>query len=380
MTAWTPSIVEPKDNETPRAYTSRIAKRFKPAIPGFASLIEEGEKNFSEIHIVWSEGPLPKVNDARPSIPAETSLCSLMTMALQENQDGVDRLYIDRALFMHPKHSALSRNITFLHEAIYQITRAQGEEDSRTARDAVGMAIIQVDPEHASQAEELGLSNTKILESLNAMGIAIPDPRNPCDGLFGELKCNMDQDAAISITQKAVSDLPAARDFRAQIRHIVIDLGKTQVDDLRVDMRWVFNACQLEQPNASQDLGICTIFKWPGNAKDYVSDPELQKQLVDVGVRIQQFLDKDASQQLPDDIVSKILSSYQSKLFSMGMTESQWNDYAPLLEKTIRTSVLTHIGWDGFEWYSPKRAFIESNELKALLYGKWAEQPAPVSL
>jgi hypothetical protein len=93
-----------------------------------------------------------------------------------------------------------------------------------------------------------------------------------------------------------------------------------------------------------------------------------------------QFLEKDAAQQLPDDTVSKVLSSYREKLFSSGMNESQWSDYAPILEKYIRTTIFSNLTQSDSYWYSEEKSFVDSGEVGTLLNEKWAKLPVPVSL
>jgi hypothetical protein len=89
--------------------------------------------------------------------------CVVAQLAAQVNLTGpYSDLYIDRRLYWHPKHSALSRAVLGLHEFVYRKARQLGQTDSHNTRVLVSFLITK----------NLGHSVPTLIGQLISLGFA----------------------------------------------------------------------------------------------------------------------------------------------------------------------------------------------------------------
>ena len=135
-----PTPVMPlRNSEKYEDYTAAVAERFKKTFPTASQFVNEGAKKIKKV--IWT-GALKDKDDMNHDLESGSERCAIVTMARQDadNEGGVT-LRIDKRLFDHPKHTALSRSVLYLHEAIYAKGIALGHTTSKRTRRILGLMI-----------------------------------------------------------------------------------------------------------------------------------------------------------------------------------------------------------------------------------------------
>jgi len=142
-----PQIIDLLPDETTNQYVDRIIARVEAVMPEDAKQLKSSANQFLQINTIHEPHGLKKVDDSKESELLKTDRCALVTMAVQEKVGSILTLKIDKRLFFHKKHSALSRAVTKLHEVFYHRDRSYAQiTDSALTRLKVGVAITADQP------------------------------------------------------------------------------------------------------------------------------------------------------------------------------------------------------------------------------------------
>ncbi len=339
-----PSIVESNPGENGRAFAERIARRFDHRLALFANLIREGMETFSQNQIVWSEEPLGRTNDISPAIPIESKMCTTLALAIQKDVNGSDKIYLDRRLFQHPKHSLLSRNVTFLHEYIYQYARdKRGQENSSASREAVGLAISTLPKgTDVNQADSMGLSIAKILESLH-----VSDLIDFYE--FGSFHHNfplyveiwwdvLQPDSELKEFQRALATLPAAIRFRDMISDLVIDRGHYLPSGVSRAFDPEYGSCTRGSNTQSSNSVLSSCLVVTSNASEFVKDPVLIKELQVIDANLKAYLSTEAKQVMQSSVLPEILQKSAERLTKSFSVEAA-EKYKSILASWLMDSI-----------------------------------------
>jgi hypothetical protein len=167
-----PSIIQPDPGANPMAYVEKIAKRFDAYLPAISQVLRRGKNNFPMSRISLRRDGLNRIQDEQDWAYIDRANCVIATMAAQRREGdysysmnrynlkvgdvpsvlqnstperGLHFLDIDGRLFMHPKHSELSKAVLLLHESLYSVVRDdKGHQTSRNTREFVKAIISQV--------------------------------------------------------------------------------------------------------------------------------------------------------------------------------------------------------------------------------------------
>lgn len=105
-----PQLIEETKSESPGKYTTRIAQRAGQIVPATQNLIESGLAQISVPASSVTSGGIPVVADPYTLSDVLSPECLIFPIAAGST--------LDSALFMHPKHSDLSRAVVLLHQSL----------------------------------------------------------------------------------------------------------------------------------------------------------------------------------------------------------------------------------------------------------------------
>lgn len=132
--------------ESPQAYTKKIANRYRQWFPGLAKWIEENSMMFYDENTEEKASPLYRVYDENDAGPVNPEYCVISTMAVQADIGAETYLTLDSRLFGHAKHSALSRNVLYLHEYLYRSLRTDLHDESSVRTRALVQLLVSAKP------------------------------------------------------------------------------------------------------------------------------------------------------------------------------------------------------------------------------------------
>lgn len=139
--SYTPKIIPSNPNKSVHEYIAKIQKRLNYSLVSFNEAIQRSLEKFEDANILWQPHGIQRVDDANFAGEIDTINCVVATLALQVQKNNGLYLHIDERLYNHPKHSDLSKKVTFLHEVVYQIGMRIGHADSSGTRKMVSNII-----------------------------------------------------------------------------------------------------------------------------------------------------------------------------------------------------------------------------------------------
>lgn len=133
-----------------------LARRFDPYVPGLSRLLRRGRANIPPERVTLRSAALERIRDENDPAIVDGGRCVVATMAAQERRGGLVFLEIDRRLFEHPRHSALSKAVLFLHETLYSLVRdgERPQKDSSNVRRLISR-ILSLDDLRSADVELL---------------------------------------------------------------------------------------------------------------------------------------------------------------------------------------------------------------------------------
>ena len=153
-------LVQMPDGLGIRDFSELISKRFDQYVPGVAKVIRQGADHFPDEQIVLRANSLFRIFDENDVGDIDTKNCVIATMAAQYKSGNNYFLYIDSRLFNHPRHSAYSKAVLFLHEALYSTVRYEsekwpGQPNSRKTRNLIRSLITKRPALRANEIADL---------------------------------------------------------------------------------------------------------------------------------------------------------------------------------------------------------------------------------
>ncbi|MDO9181930.1 MAG: hypothetical protein Q7U04_05960 [Bacteriovorax sp.] len=377
-----PVIMSAKEGESPKAYVERVAKRFDVTFPSFADIIREGRDTFSQSQIIWSAEPFDKTDDIDPALQYENKLCSILGLAFQKEVNGQTKIFIDQQLFLHPKHSLLSRDITFLHEYIYNYGRTYSDQTtSAPTREAVGLAIsILPSNINKDRADDWGLSIDAISSTLGASGfltsLNISSTRSTYSNLYDtEDTAALDMILAMNIEkdfvqfQTLLANTEEAQSFLTRIHDIVFVRGgysKTYGPLLGLDS----GVCRKGVATETEQiiLGACLAVTQNEN-DEFVTNPSLKNELRKLDVELDNFLQERALIIAKESILPQVFKSVEERFNKFNISKSDIQKYKNALADNLLQNM--KIRYDSDRYFdltsSSARDFIRSFSLKEVI-------------
>lgn len=134
-------LISIKAEESISEYTERILGRIKNVAPIVYDKFMETLKAMPEDEAVGQPEGLYPVNDYNLLGKIDSTNCVVATVAIHQFANGTISINYDQRLMAHPRHSDMSKAVTYFHEVVYATARKWGQTDSQNTRKLVSLLL-----------------------------------------------------------------------------------------------------------------------------------------------------------------------------------------------------------------------------------------------
>lgn len=137
-----PALIEPDPNESAEKYAKRLLGRIKEFTPKLYDEIIESMNSMPMAEAIGNGLGFPQIDDVNAIGFLENDSCVVITISKYQVMGPKTLIVYNLPLINHPKHSAWSVKLTYLHEVLYRTLRTEYGDYSATSTRLIIGALL----------------------------------------------------------------------------------------------------------------------------------------------------------------------------------------------------------------------------------------------